>query len=146
MGFLGGLFWIFWVGFLLPTLLIDNEDFDTLPPRRGSHVDSACLTRLFQQLGFWVVLRRNLGRVSLEFELVSFATDTMHHSLDMAIGKRHHSLAVIFSFLSTFDSCVSRFLIFFLLLKQCSRSEYRNQGFASFICLLMKASGSVQIR
>jgi hypothetical protein len=69
-------------------LLIDNEDFDTLPPRRGSHVDSACLTRLFQQLGFWVVLRRNLGRVSLEFELVSFATDTMHHSLDMAIGKR----------------------------------------------------------
>jgi hypothetical protein len=77
-------------------LLIDNEDFSTLPPRRGSHVDSACLTRLFQQLGFWVVLRRNLGRVSLEFELVSFATDTMHHSLDMAIGKRHHPPAVIF--------------------------------------------------
>ena len=68
-------------------LLIDNEDFETLPPRRGSHVDSACLTRLFQQLGFWVVLRRNLGRVSMEFELMSFATDNFHLSLDMAIGK-----------------------------------------------------------
>jgi hypothetical protein len=88
VGFFRWGFWVLWVGFLLPTLLIDNEDFATLPPRRGSHVDSACLTRLFQQLGFWVVLRRNLGRVSLEFELVSFATDTMHHSLDMAIGKR----------------------------------------------------------
>ena len=68
-------------------LLIDNEDVETLPPRRGSHVDSACLTRLFQQLGFWVVLRRNLGRVSMEFELMSFATDNFHLSLDMAIGK-----------------------------------------------------------
>jgi hypothetical protein len=38
-------------------LLIDNEDFETLPPRRGSHVDSACLARLFQQLGFLVILR-----------------------------------------------------------------------------------------
>ena len=26
-------------------LIIDNEDFETLPPRRGSHIDSDCLAR-----------------------------------------------------------------------------------------------------
>ena len=28
-------------------LIIDNEDFETLPPRRGSHIDSDCLARSY---------------------------------------------------------------------------------------------------
>ena len=66
-------------------LVVDNEDYDTLPPRRGSHVDAACLTQLFQQLGFWVILKKNLGRVSLEYELTSFASDNFHVNIDMAV-------------------------------------------------------------
>lgn len=66
-------------------LIIDNEDFENLPPRRGSHIDSDCLAKLYQQLGFWVVMKKNLRKLSLEFELFSFATDTVHHQLDMAI-------------------------------------------------------------
>jgi len=66
-------------------LIIDNEDFENLPPRRGSHIDSDCLAKLYQQLGFWVVKKKNLRKLSLEFELFSFATDTVHHQLDMAI-------------------------------------------------------------
>lgn len=66
-------------------LIIDNEDFETLPPRRGSHIDSDCLARLYRELGFWVVIKRNLRKVSLEYELFSFATDTVHHQLDMAV-------------------------------------------------------------
>jgi len=66
-------------------LIIDNEEYDTLPPRRGSHVDSQCLTQLFRQLGFWVVVKRNLGRASLEYELTSFATDNFHVNVDMAV-------------------------------------------------------------
>jgi len=66
-------------------LIIDNEEFENLPPRRGSHIDSDCLARLYQQLGFWVVIKKNLRKLSLEFELFSFATDNQHHQLDMAI-------------------------------------------------------------
>ena len=66
-------------------LIIDNEDFENLPPRRGSHIDSDCLAKLYQQLGFWVVIKKNLRKLSLEFELFSFATDNVHHQLDMAI-------------------------------------------------------------
>jgi len=66
-------------------LIIDNEDFETLPPRRGSHIDSECLARLYRELGFWVVIKRNLRKVSLEYELFSFATDTVHNQLDMAV-------------------------------------------------------------
>jgi len=66
-------------------LIIDNEDFENLPPRRGSHIDADCLTKLYQQLGFWVVKKKNLRKLSLEFELFSFATDTVHQQLDMAI-------------------------------------------------------------
>jgi len=66
-------------------LIVDNEEYDALPPRRGSHVDSQCLTQLFQQLGFWVVLKRNLGRASLEYELTAFATDNFHVNVDMAV-------------------------------------------------------------
>ena len=79
-------------------LIIDNEDFETLPPRRGSHIDSDCLARyfnlaqlllckvffshglycrLYRELGFWVVIKKNLRKVSLEYELFSFATDTV---------------------------------------------------------------------
>jgi len=66
-------------------LIVDNEEYDTLPPRRGSHVDSGCLAQLFQQLGFWVIIKRNLGRASLEYEITSFATDNFHVNLDMAV-------------------------------------------------------------
>lgn len=66
-------------------LIVDNEDFENLPPRRGSHIDSDCLAKLYQQLGFWVIRKRNLRKLSLEYELLSFATDTSHHQLDMAI-------------------------------------------------------------
>ena len=66
-------------------LIVDNEEYDTLPPRRGSHVDSGCLAQLFQQLGFWVIIKRNLGRTSLEYEITSFATDNFHVNLDMAV-------------------------------------------------------------
>ena len=66
-------------------LIIDNEDYDSLPPRRGSQVDAECLTQLFQQLGFWVIIKKNLGRASLEYELTSFATDNVHVNLDMAV-------------------------------------------------------------
>jgi len=66
-------------------LIIDNEDFETLPPRRGSHIDSDCLARLYRELGFWVVIKRNLRKISLEYELFSFATDTVHQQLDMAV-------------------------------------------------------------
>ena len=90
-------------------LIIDNEEFENLPARRGSHVDSDCLSRLYQQarhrvelstnnlcilyhsinlrmqLGFFVLIKRNLRRVSFKYELVSFATDNIHHQMDMAI-------------------------------------------------------------
>ena len=66
-------------------LIIDNEDFETLPPRRGSHVDTNCLAKLFQQLGFWVVIKRNLRKVTFEWELLSFATDNIHHGMDMTV-------------------------------------------------------------
>lgn len=66
-------------------LIIDNENFETLPPRRGSHVDKDCLAQLFQQLGFWVVIKRDLRKLTFEYELMSFATDTIHHQMDMTI-------------------------------------------------------------
>ena len=66
-------------------LIIDNEEFETLPPRRGSHVDKDCLAQLFQQLGFWVVIKRNLRKLSFEYELMSFATDNIHQQMDMAV-------------------------------------------------------------
>jgi len=66
-------------------LIIDNEEFETLPPRRGSHVDTECLAKLFQQLGFWVIIKKNLRKVTFEYELLSFATDNIHHQMDMAI-------------------------------------------------------------
>lgn len=66
-------------------LIIDNEEFETLPPRRGSHVDTDCLSRLFQQLGFWVVIKKNLRKISFEYELLSFATDNIHQQMDMTI-------------------------------------------------------------
>ena len=66
-------------------LIIDNEEFETLPPRRGSQVDTDCLSRLFQQLGFWVVIKKNLRKISFEYELLSFATDNIHHQMDMTI-------------------------------------------------------------
>ena len=31
-------------------LIIDNEDFESLPPRRGSHIDSDCLARCLLHL------------------------------------------------------------------------------------------------
>jgi len=64
-------------------LIIDNEDYDTLPPRRGSHVDSECLLQLFRQLGFWVCVKKNLTRAKFEFEVTNFATDAMHSYTDM---------------------------------------------------------------
>lgn len=66
-------------------LIIDNENFETLPPRRGSHVDKDCLAQLFQQLGFWVVIKKDLRKLTFEYELMSFATDTIHHQMDMTI-------------------------------------------------------------
>ena len=62
-------------------LIIDNEDFETLPPRRGSHVDTNCLAKLFQQLGFWVVIKKNLRRLTFDYELLSFATDNIHQKM-----------------------------------------------------------------
>ena len=35
--------------------------------------------RLYRELGFWVVIKRNLRKISLEYELFSFATDTVRH-------------------------------------------------------------------
>ena len=66
-------------------LIIDNEEFETLPPRRGSNVDTECLARLFQQLGFWVIIKKNLRKVTFEYELLSFATDNIHQQMDMTI-------------------------------------------------------------
>ena len=66
-------------------LIIDNEDFENLPSRRGSSVDTDCLAKLFQQLGFFVVIKKNLRKLSFEFELFSFATDNIHHKMDMAV-------------------------------------------------------------
>ena len=33
----------------------------------------------YRELGFWVVIKRNLRKISLEYELFSFATDTVRH-------------------------------------------------------------------
>ena len=66
-------------------LIIDNEDFETLPSRRGSSVDTDCLAKLYQQLGFFVVIKKNLRKLSFEFELFEFATDNIHHKMDMAV-------------------------------------------------------------
>ena len=35
--------------------------------------------RLYRELGFWVVIKRNLRKISLEYELFSFATDTVRN-------------------------------------------------------------------
>ena len=35
--------------------------------------------RLYRELGFWVVIKRNLRKISLEYELFSFATDTVRY-------------------------------------------------------------------
>ena len=37
--------------------------------------------RLYRELGFWVVIKRNLRKISLEYELFSFATDTVRSLL-----------------------------------------------------------------
>lgn len=66
-------------------LIIDNEDFETLPSRRGSSVDTDCLAKLYQQLGFFVVIKKNLRKLSFEYELSDFATDNIHHQMDMAV-------------------------------------------------------------
>lgn len=66
-------------------LIIDNEEFETLPSRRGSSVDTDCLAQLYQQLGFYVVIKKNLRKLSFEYELFSFATDNIHHKMDMAV-------------------------------------------------------------
>lgn len=66
-------------------MIIDNEDYDDLPPRRGSHVDCECLTQLFRQLGFWVCVKRNLSRPNFEFEVSNFAGDSMHAYMDMCV-------------------------------------------------------------
>eukprot|EP00088_Acartia_fossae_P065231 TRINITY_DN8041_c0_g1_i1.p1 TRINITY_DN8041_c0_g1~~TRINITY_DN8041_c0_g1_i1.p1 ORF type:complete len:472 (+),score=102.62 TRINITY_DN8041_c0_g1_i1:123-1538(+) len=66
-------------------LIIDNEDYDSLPPRRGSHVDSECLVQLFRQLGFWVCVKKNLTKAKFEYEVLNFATDTMHGYTDMSV-------------------------------------------------------------
>ena len=66
-------------------LIIDNEEFETLPSRRGSSVDTDCLAQLYQQLGFYVVIKKNLRKLSFEYELFSFATDNIHQKMDMAV-------------------------------------------------------------
>jgi len=66
-------------------LIIDNEDYDALPPRRGSHVDSECLLQLFRQLGFWVCVKKNLTKANFEYEVTNFATDSMHGYTDMSV-------------------------------------------------------------
>ena len=39
-------------------LIVDNEEYDSLPPRRGSHVDSQCLTQVRHSL-----TSRSIGQI-----------------------------------------------------------------------------------
>ena len=53
-------------------LLINNERFesDTLPTRKGSEVDERNLEMLFIQLGFKVLVKRNLKKDDMKRELM----------------------------------------------------------------------------
>lgn len=68
-------------------LIIDNEKFinDVLPNREGSMIDSNNLDILFEQLGFKVTLRRNLGYQEMMTTINNFSKSPDHENSQMCV-------------------------------------------------------------
>ncbi|KJH50427.1 hypothetical protein DICVIV_03438 [Dictyocaulus viviparus] len=60
-------------------LIINNENFLSMPRRKGTEIDCVNLKNLFQQLGYNVLIENDLSCKEMLECVRSFANDTRHH-------------------------------------------------------------------
>ncbi|CAI4229195.1 unnamed protein product [Auanema sp. JU1783] len=126
-------------------LIINNEKFETMPARKGTHVDKINATNLFTQLGYKVIVKENLMGIEMMKAITDFAKDPMqlksssvvvivltHGEHDIILGSDDQPVH-IHNFTSALNSVSAPHLtgkpkLFFI---QACRGERYDRGIAS---------------